>query len=460
VSPIIFLIIVSIGARFAGEKAAQYGVMLHSRLRALFFASLQVQPTSDEQHVSLTFGMLITAAEIYLGTDNNFFQAQQLIAILVTQSRRSGLFKAKRSSQNNISDESNGDSDFILAAWIDAESKKRIAFEIFRLESYLSSIANIKPLLSAKELHIELPCSSYLWNMSGHDWKRRTIEAIEQLSTHRRRPFSDLVELFIDGCEIGQQLNVEDLERLLLAVQEKLWCFCENQGLWSHLEEEFPPSTLSGEESGDIFHMPVRTFTTLRSNFDQSISALKKWEKTSSQCLQLSNSRSEHEIYVRGQIEFHTTFIRLNTPLDTLSQIASGSRDPQDLLDIHTWRQSFRARTAMEHSQKLWSVVKQNSESIVGIPTRFDLVYLIALHHAALVVWAWTGAGEKYLDETDVYPTPMFDGRCLVKENSRQIVEGFKKLIGDMSPSWFGPTLFVTVIDTIIATEFPAFQES
>jgi hypothetical protein len=453
VSPIIFLSIVSIGARYAGEKAAQYGAMLHGRLRSLFIAMVPPQSKMNQWNTSITFGLLITAAEIYLGKGEDFSQAQLLLAVLASQARRSGLFKASNQGSNPSYQEAR-DSDAILAKWAEGEMEKRTAFEIFQLEAYISSFTNTKPSVSWKELHIELPCSEYLWNLSGHDWKRRTLEAIEQSQCDGCRGFSDLMYEFLDGHENLQSLNDEVHERLLFALQENLWPFCENPNLLARLgADDFSLSIFfNKEESLDSFK-DSSTMPTLEYDCKQAMSGLRRWEEALISSHQKSNTPGQKQSNLRGQIRLHTIFIRLNTPIDMLAQVACGTEGQQGLNPIFLWANSLKSKAAIHHSYEIWSLLRNAKKH--EIP--FDLSYFIAIHHAALVVWVCAGI---HGDTRDANSYPLFEGRSLSCQNSVDILMGFKQLLDDISPSWFAPIVFRSVIDSLIARHFPEIHET
>ncbi|KFY90898.1 hypothetical protein V500_04897 [Pseudogymnoascus sp. VKM F-4518 (FW-2643)] len=455
VSPIVFLSIVSIGARYAGEKAAQYGAMLHGRMRSLLVAMMP--PKVNQQHASITFGLLITAAEIYLGKEEDFSQAQQLLAVLASQARRSGLFKAENYGPKDPHPEAK-DADAGLAKWADGETKKRIVFEIFRLEAYLSSFTNTKPSVSWKELHIELPCSAYLWNLSGHDWKRRTLEAIEQSRGNGCRGFSDLVYGFLDGQENLQSLNDEDHERLFFAIQENLWSFCEDPDFLIRLGvDDFSASGLfDGEERHDSFNdgKALSTMPNLECKFKQAISGLRRWAEALSLLHQQSNPPGQHQSHLRGQIRLHTTLLRFNAPIDLLSEVSSDTEAQQYFPRILIWTNTTKAEAAIRHSHEILSLLKNGTEQTRN---SFDISYLIAIHHAALVVWVCAGVSA---DGMDAQPHPPFEGHSLSREDSRDILLGLKKLLYDISPSWLGPTVFGSVIDSLIARDFPAIHDT
>ncbi|KEZ41759.1 hypothetical protein SAPIO_CDS6734 [Scedosporium apiospermum] len=92
ISPTLFLSMVSIGAMYAGEKAARYGRMLHDRLRSHYAKTVVQDSDEGKMTVFLLFGFLTLGAELLLGQDPTFSHAHHINSILVSQCRRLNLF--------------------------------------------------------------------------------------------------------------------------------------------------------------------------------------------------------------------------------------------------------------------------------------------------------------------------------------------------------------------------------
>src|SRR5207248_6836578 len=90
-----------------------------------------------------------------------------------------------------------------LSRWVHAETRKRLAYSILRLEVYTSVLFNTRPLLSAEEMQLELPCSSFLW-LTKFPSDSHLITAIHQdlVSNSREKVlFCDIVRLAVDKDE-------------------------------------------------------------------------------------------------------------------------------------------------------------------------------------------------------------------------------------------------------------------
>jgi hypothetical protein len=477
VSPIIFLSIICIGARYAGSKAAHYGEMLHARLQTLFLSTVITQSQVEHKDIFLVFGVLITIAQMHLGREDAFSHAQHLSSILVVQARKLGLFQLCSPLERQATE----DPDRLLNDWFDMEMKKRLAFAIFRTEAYLSTLYHTRPVVSVEEMHIELPCADFIWTAIGHDARRRALQAIEDSSRVQQYTFADLVQIAMDRNEVLPTLDAQDHEYLLLALQEKISRFSQGPALMSVSRptgsagpvNAFSHRTMHGstylnnQRDSLMGNSPLRNrqMADSLSDLDRILSAINSWKDLQPPAPHVPELRQGYQrTYLRSRVVFHSIHLRLNTPTELINELAmTGSPlcniRPDALRKICHWSCSDHAQVALSHAQALYVLLQQAPKDPKSIQSNFDLSYVMAITHAALVLWAMAGSRgvqARGLWEVNwVIPEALFNGHLVNTMNLERLLQGLQKLLAELTPSWFIQPLFGMKLTTLLKTSFP-----
>jgi hypothetical protein len=158
-----------------------------------------------------------------LGREDDFFIVQKLSCLLTAQARNSGLFMQQLTQNPKIRS-----LDHQLSTWANIEMRKRLAFAIFRTEAYLSNIFHTRPMVSAEEMHIELPCPHSIWTATGYEATRRVFQFMENSAGNICYTFAELLHVAMNRGEVLPPLSAQDHEFLLLALQEKSLRFSED----------------------------------------------------------------------------------------------------------------------------------------------------------------------------------------------------------------------------------------
>ncbi|KPI35940.1 uncharacterized protein AB675_10461 [Cyphellophora attinorum] len=155
--PLLCLVLVSIGAMYGGSGSVTFGSMMHSKTRTYLTMGFELDH-DDEDFTWLAQARLYTqVAALYFGQAKAFTYAQHLGALLIAQARRMGLYSAdlyERAHQSFELLRSTQRSHERLAIWLQLEGRRRLAFGVFRADTYTSVLLDTPPLLSMEELDL------------------------------------------------------------------------------------------------------------------------------------------------------------------------------------------------------------------------------------------------------------------------------------------------------------------
>ena len=230
--PVLYLALGTIGSMYGGNHSSQYGSLMHEHLREFLAQSLFDFQVTDDDCVSLAIARSLTqVAALYFGHNRAFSYAQHLGSILIAQARRMDLFSPPR-LQNVLLPIPDLDSDSStnaewLSRWVHAETRKRLAYAILRLEVYTSLLLNTRPLLSSEEMQLELPCSLFLW-LTKFPSDSHFVAAIHQDAASNNREkvlFCDNVRLVMDRNEHPPSFGV-------ISVKTSISNDCASSGDW------------------------------------------------------------------------------------------------------------------------------------------------------------------------------------------------------------------------------------
>ncbi|RFU24950.1 hypothetical protein B7463_g11388, partial [Scytalidium lignicola] len=221
--PILYLTLTSIGAMYGDTIYHQYGAMMHESIRKHIIAPPANHNLNED---SLWLGqsrVLTQVAALYFGQKMAFSHAQRLGGILVSQGRRMKLFnhsKTKFMLAHSRETSNRGTPGEILSRVIVLEARKRLAFAILRAEVYTSFLLNTRPLVSADEIDIELPCSDDIWTGEEEDGDT-LLKVFQQDDTPGRNLlFSDIVRDAMDQNDTPLLLGPTGQELTLFGLQD------------------------------------------------------------------------------------------------------------------------------------------------------------------------------------------------------------------------------------------------
>ncbi|KAJ9654476.1 hypothetical protein H2198_006485 [Neophaeococcomyces mojaviensis] len=490
--PLLYLGVVSIGAMYGGKVSSIFGTLLHNKLRELLTQSCLDHDLHEHEllHIGQTRS-LTQAAALYFGQKRAFSYAQHIGAILVAQARRMDLFtQVPPISVVHDAASSRTMNDW-LEHWIRRESRKRLAFAILRLEMYISALQATRPLLSAEEMDVELPCSRYLWH-NNFGSNATYVSAIRQeLSmSYQTILFSDLIRLTYDEEEKIPHLDLLSHELLMNATQEKVWAACSGkatlQRLVPHVDsfskdsiadpvevDESPDSAVhyatkkAGKSMEGLLATHSRKLLSTRLCIKKTVLMLRKCHN-SQLTREIPSDISERSSLLSCLLIYHLGFLQLNAPLQLIQSICHMDGDtrlgqPELWAKLWTWRRSLNSREALSHATAIYELLNHEARRPSSDRAYVNFLTMIGLYHSATLVWVYANTCEIQQTVGDIgFESIELDNIYIqVKGNqSRALMEAFGLLFRRINPAWASRSSFCAAIKRLEGLVFPAIPQT
>ena len=487
IHPLLLMVLASIGAMYMGRLGSECGAIMHNALRRHLVMPVELDITEDSLIWLAQARCLTQVAALYFGQSRAFSYAQHLGTLLTTQARRMCLFSAavhrQRVSQFARAKGIATDAER-LDLWIDIEVRRRLAFGIFRSDTFTSVLLNTKPIVTLDEIDIEFPCCDAVWN-GEHMEPRVALEMIEHDCTPSRDlRASDLYYILLETDEILPPLEPVAHELLLFGLQPLVWRFSFDRPLADKIPasqeggfDEECASSHKVEHSGtrlvatppitkrkrrDTFASEAESLDTrsyemcdLRMERQRLNAALSKWERALPLAKSFARTEQDRSHVLSSLILYHMSFLRLNAPVDDIHQIHYRVVDKRpiatNLLDgVKDWSRSPKARLAIERVRSMWSLIKQQIQLGQG-RSRFNFNAFIGLHHGAAILWAYNGAQNQDPSQdfdvrpqggSDLSPSTPFQAD---RSETIEIFKTFLELFHKVSPAQWSCFADVTV---------------
>ncbi|PMD28921.1 hypothetical protein L207DRAFT_559721 [Hyaloscypha variabilis F] len=468
---ILCLTIASIGAMYSGARCSQLGLMIHEILRLALLSTPFLHQQSVLSLECLQSLLLTEVSTLYFGPRSSLPIAQRIGAMIVQQARTMGIFSGRAFLRyKNVVP--------TLEQWSHREATIRFAFGSFRAEMFVSALLNVRPLLSAEEINIDLPCPDELWMGSIEDQRASLKPSGDSSLT-----YADLVRIVKERFEVMPDLGAAQRDLVLFGIQESIWRFSHDPELFSRMMGKANPDPSSIPDdgtNGELFTRPTtrqpwgrtsenwmpvasprspidmpmldhldcssRKMADLGLDYDRMMMFLRKWK--SSYVGNQSSSQLEGNRYnlLNSRLLYHLSFLRLRADLHTLDVLTTEhdefQYDQQEdaVRRVWEWSRTISAEMALQHSCAIWDLVSSESTWRVGSRARFNITCLIALHCASKVVWAYAGTHKNPqhgILKIAPASTELLGADLLIfRENSHSLMECFAGLFNVITKGW------------------------
>ena len=496
--PILFLVLTSIGSMYCGSNASNYGAMMHTTIRS----TLTMVWELENEELGLLWlaqaRLLTQVAALYFGQPKAFTYAHHLGALLVAQARRMDLFSAAyfdkamqrlQRMKDIASDEER------LEMWLQLETRRRLAFGIFRGDSYTSVLLHSKPLISMEEIDLQLPMCDAIWRS-----KKMSPSLCLQMIEHDQTPSrelwaSDIYRIAMDKNEPLPPLDPAGQELLMFGLQYSIWRFSKDHNMFTRLSgglegfssddlssvsSDSPCESISSRSPGSerlstrrlsksatkssethCLDSTVRRMEDLRQQHRRLLSALEKWEQSLPLVKTFVRTNLDRSCLMSGLILFHLGHLRLHVPLEDLHQIQYRLADNLTIEDrlvdkARKWANSRQGRIAAERAYSIWNIIDRESKLEKEKRVNFNLLAFIGLHHSTVAVWAYTGACNDKINRNSVESSIVLEGcgeTTAIDPQRIGTLSSFVDLYGRISPA--GWSSFAKAAGTLSKQHFP-----
>lgn len=468
--PALYLTLTSIGALYSTSAKAAYGSLMHKSLRTVLLDLPLGRDHTRSQGLDVGIAMLLTqVAALYFEQEQAFSAAEKLGSALVSLAHRMRIFSPLRVAQAPApADPRKPSAEDELQ-----ESQRMLAFGMLRAETFLSVLFNRKPRLSYEEMN--LPPPRLLW--------MQPLAGLGQGKTPATPPpedhfFSDLVRIALDKEEALPALRPIDVELMLFGLQSDVWRFCQDPEIFdrlgvssmSSLQSAPPISVLpkfsnSVEKSGveDPLNLTARRMRNFKQEYQRTVDALNDWKKTMNH-VQLSHHPDHYRsIYLSGLILYELSFLRLNAPVEAIQQVAYQFHEPSAndnhlLHQIYRWTCREDAVVAVRHAGSIYHLLKKETSRTREPRTKYNIMTLIAIHHAAAVFWAVTGSEDqvnRYVLQSICSNTEDSQSIALRRGNTSKLMHQFADLCSQITRSWGLQSSFTKMIQQLALNPLP-----
>jgi hypothetical protein len=471
--------------------------MMHVQIRSSLAAAYEIDDGENDLLWLAQARLLTQVAALYFGQPKAFTYAQHLGVLLVAQARRMDLFSDVQAASfvRKISQMQGVASDQArFSIWMQLEARRRLAFGIFRADTYTSVLLHTKPLVSLEEIDLELPMCDTVWRGT-----RMAPELCMQIIEHDQTPgrelrASDIYRIALDQHEPLPPLDPFGHELLIFGLQYPIWRFSRDQKMFERLtgSEDRSAGTdkpatsplsatiLTGPESVEVLNnafenrqqgntgseahrleSSVRVMADLELERRRLMSALDKWEQALPLVKTFVKTKVDRSSLLSGLILYHAGYLSLYAPLRDLHQIQyrlADKRpiDPDLVHSVRQWANSRRGRLAAERSCCIWSMIAREAQVASEKRVNFNLLAFATLHHGAVILWSY-GEAHDFTHENDTSGAPLVleaaEVISIQHDESAKILNAFVELYDRISPARWSS--FAQAASTLANHTFP-----
>jgi hypothetical protein len=509
--PLLYLVLTTIGAMYSDQKSSNYGNMMHGSVRACLVSPLELDnPESDLMWLAQA-RVSTQMAALYFGQPKAFSYAQHLGALLAAQVRRMDLFSDAYTKCNMAEFHNPRASDQDrLAIWLRLEARRRLAFAIFRAESYTSILLHARPMVYLGEIDLAFPSCETVWRSEKLP-PRLCLQLIESDKTPGRDlRASDIYRIALEKDEALPPLDPIGHDLLALGLLWPVWEFTRDQDLFlgqtddeprastapptdggsTHTPSGIPSPGLSGLEEGTSRSQQHRILLTTRmlatptlseverlesaprqmsdfsAGYGRLLCAWQKWESCVPWVKSLVRTDFDRSGLMSSLLFYHLAFVYLSCPISCLHQIQYGLADNRPLdsgqLQLaYRWANSSRARLAAERAISICSLIGKQNPPRKRTDVKFNLLAYIALHRAIVLLWAFAGANDSVNsgESTGAQFTLQIGASPEIpinRSNSANMISYLVRLYDTISPGRWTP--FAEAARPLANTPFPQLR--
>ncbi|KAL9087064.1 MAG: hypothetical protein Q9159_003828 [Coniocarpon cinnabarinum] len=465
-SPYLYLTLSMIGAAFAGECAWPYHLMLLNTLREQLLPACfsEGMPHHQLEYLSGSL-MLLKISYMYFGHSRALSTTQMISGALVYLVRRMDLFgNASLSGQVPFEPKHRIGS----RQWLRSENRKHLAIGMMALESDVSILFGTRPLVSAEEFGISLPCPAEIWVASDPE---KVASAYTENDQRRYPLFSQLVHLALD---VNEPLPVQEPYAMMMIAhgfQAQVWRYSYEYGFCTQQRvtvEANLDSRADGEKKSEDgqtvatdlhrqLNQPARSMKLFWDGREALVQALKRWRQALVSDLPPEKAATQRYALLGAHVLFHLSFMRLLAPLSAIHRLfldtSQGNAKPFTMQIVRKWISSEHAPKALHHALNTRALLYFELQRSKDQRAKFNILPQFGLFHGAAILWALSGS------RTDT-PLAIYDPMSrkdiqIQHGTAKKLLQNFAKLLHMIGLQWNGMSSLVAAVRDMAEVEFP-----
>ena len=448
-APYLYLTLSVIGSAFAGQDACLYHTILLNALRKTLTRACFSDTMPDHQLESLCGSLqLVRISFMYFGHARALTAIQMIGGALIYLARKLDLFGSAALS-GHLPCEINGRVG--SPRWIRSETRKHLAAGLLLLESDVSLLFGTRPLVSAEEFGVSLPCSLGIWTSESPSPPIPAGEDVE------RPLFSQLVRIALDLDEPFPDLDSWTMKLIMYGVQEHVWRYSWEQGFMYRFGQNAGenPENRTNHKLSDHSRRPMKDYWTGR---ERLIRALNRCNETLSANTVLRHAQSQRSNLLAGRVLFHLSFMKLMAPLSFIHQIFldTSQHNPNGpaTRTVKAWAHTEEASNAAHHALKVRALLKIELDRENRKRAKFMVLSQLGMFHAAAILWAIAGA--RNASELRVLDPLTNEEIQLNQASNSVLMHEYAEVLHNLGPEWYSMSSFLATVNDMASVKFPS----
>ena len=451
-SPYLYLTLSAVGSAFAGQRAWSYHSLLLNALRTKLTTACFCDCMPEHQLEYLLGSLeLVRISFMYFGHPRALTATQMIGGALIYVARRLDLFGGAILSGQlpHALNQKVGS-----PQWIRNETRKHLAVGLLMLESDVSLLFGTRPLVSAEEFGIALPCSHGVWISESPSPPVLTGENREMFL------FSHLVHIALDPNEVYPILDPFVMKMILHGLQDQVWRFSYEHGFMYQFRRSSPGvcSFRQGNQTSTDFldHSlrPMRAYWQGRNNL---IAALDRWKRTLAGNALPDHAKSQRSSLLAGHLLFHLSFMKIHAPISAIHKLfldtSSRNSNPSAICLLKDWAGTEDGIAAARHALTVRALLQSELDRNEEDRAKFMVLSQLGMFHAAAILWALAGSCPEpgLMIDDPLTNQDITIGRGSVSD----LMRSYTKILSLVALKWYGMSSIQTTVSDMAKISFP-----
>ena len=488
--PYFLLTLAAIGAAFAGESAWVFHTMLLKALRERLTAACFLDSLPEHQLEYLTGSlMLIRVSFMYFGHSRALSSTQMIGGALIFLVRRIDLLGTAALSGQRPMDATHRRGSM---AWLQSENRKHLAAGALMLENDVSLLFGTRPLLSAEEVGVSIPCPTEQWADVGDPGSIFDLNPVREDGAELEQPaFSQLILYALDMSEPLPPLSRFEIEMIIHGLQIHVWRHSYEYALSIEQAKVHRDNALSSRASAlssraSALSSRASALSSHGLNTDPELTRTEQPDALSPESTHSSLRFTNHYEYTRdilglalnrlhqalftgeqadcqrsnllaAQLLFHLDFMKLHAPISAIHRLfldtSQDNANAFTLRLVSRWANKSDAAEAAHHALALRELIRVELSLPKARRARFNVLAQFGLFHGAAVIWALAGA------RGDAGPSvhdPMSGSSiCVDQSTVLRLLRSSTELLYTIGLEWNGISSLKSTVRDMAKVKFP-----
>ncbi|KAL3427196.1 alpha-L-rhamnosidase (RhaA is able to hydrolyze alpha-1) [Phlyctema vagabunda] len=428
--PPLLIAIVVIGAIYSHQRhTRRFAIVLLDILRWHLQIAMECNNSLMQDHLIIYTEVLICQAALWCGNKRAFVMAEALRGTTITHVRRAGLLRTTKKAYSATDVNAGSVKERMQSqwkSWISEESRRRLYWVIYTLDSQFPSLLNLPATMSIGEIiDLGCPCDEEFWlASSARNWKNllgpaqfppsrefsaaagpfllATSYSASLQHTHAKQERQDRDQRLEDRLPI-LDLNPWSAFLVMMTIQNEAFKYAQDHLLARKFmdDDEYPDGISSNDTLNEHEESGVDILKAQRiAHRDQISKSLEIWSKAyiDAPARSTSNPTSKH-FHSAAVVLYHLATILLDVSLTDLQNAIGkdgSSGISQAMINLNKWAAEAPRKAAIVAYNAVKTIVSLTSKQ-----SRFDddahltgtIPYnLITIFLCHVVLWAFVSA--------------------------------------------------------------------